>query len=403
MVVIKYLASRDTPAERKSFREVCKRLQEASPYVRKALFNAKGQLNPGMMPRSIDDLAFFAPPCDTLDAHHVSLWNRVAEVWRQKDDLRKAVLRYAMRSDELNSVSSELWPEVVYSLIERAHWHAIFGLFTKRSGITWPASCFTYPCPACDLTGSWSSSSRWRSPTSSNKTFRHSQTLPSSTRKQNSPRARAARGRLRSTSVARSLRTRRATKKLSAQRRPFYFGSRIPREELPDDDDTPCVRPKTPLSSAEPIVFSQNVLHNLRESALEAAGEGQAGQARSPDHPRRFVRARLCSRPPAGGSGRPCGFGLARNAAGKADRGLHPSSHRRPARLANRDRHLDLRRRQHGRRPPRFPVQGAAPTILWHAPDAHHFNFDYAEELKHRLSTLNLEVPDKLDLTLSKK
>ena len=41
--------------------------------------------------------------------------------------------------------------------------------------------------------------------------------------------------------------------------------------------------------------------------------------------------------------------------------------------------------------------------ILWHAPDAHHFNFDYAEELKHRLSTLNLDVPDQLDRILSKK
>ena len=33
VVVIKYLASRDTPAKRKWFREVCKRLQEASPYA----------------------------------------------------------------------------------------------------------------------------------------------------------------------------------------------------------------------------------------------------------------------------------------------------------------------------------------------------------------------------------
>ncbi len=41
--------------------------------------------------------------------------------------------------------------------------------------------------------------------------------------------------------------------------------------------------------------------------------------------------------------------------------------------------------------------------ILWHAPDAHHFNFDYAEELRHRLSTLNLQVPDQLDRILSKK
>ncbi len=39
--------------------------------------------------------------------------------------------------------------------------------------------------------------------------------------------------------------------------------------------------------------------------------------------------------------------------------------------------------------------------ILWHAPDAQQFNFDYVEELRHRLSTLNLEVPDQLDRVLS--
>jgi hypothetical protein len=41
--------------------------------------------------------------------------------------------------------------------------------------------------------------------------------------------------------------------------------------------------------------------------------------------------------------------------------------------------------------------------ILWHAKDAHQFKFDYFEELKQRLSTLNMQVPDQLDRILSKK
>ena len=41
--------------------------------------------------------------------------------------------------------------------------------------------------------------------------------------------------------------------------------------------------------------------------------------------------------------------------------------------------------------------------ILWHAPDAQQFNFDYVEELRHRLSTVNLEVPGQLDRILSTK
>jgi hypothetical protein len=41
--------------------------------------------------------------------------------------------------------------------------------------------------------------------------------------------------------------------------------------------------------------------------------------------------------------------------------------------------------------------------ILWHAPDAHQYNFDYLEELGHRLSALSLEVPDQLQRILSKE
>ena len=72
--------------------------------MRKAMLDANGMLNPGMMPRTLDDLALIAPPRDTLDAHRVSLWNRVAEVWRQEDNFRQAVLRYATRSDHLDTV-----------------------------------------------------------------------------------------------------------------------------------------------------------------------------------------------------------------------------------------------------------------------------------------------------------
>src|SRR5262249_9212617 len=77
VVVIKYLASRDTVGKRKRFRQIRKRLQEASGYARKAMLDANGVLNPGMMPRTLEDLEQIAPPRHTLDAHRVSLWNPV--------------------------------------------------------------------------------------------------------------------------------------------------------------------------------------------------------------------------------------------------------------------------------------------------------------------------------------
>ena len=39
--------------------------------------------------------------------------------------------------------------------------------------------------------------------------------------------------------------------------------------------------------------------------------------------------------------------------------------------------------------------------IMWHAPDAQQFDFDYVEGLRNRISTLNLEVPDRLERILS--
>jgi hypothetical protein len=41
--------------------------------------------------------------------------------------------------------------------------------------------------------------------------------------------------------------------------------------------------------------------------------------------------------------------------------------------------------------------------ILWHAPDLHQFDFHYAEELRHRLKTLSMEVPDHLDNVLGRR
>jgi hypothetical protein len=42
-------------------------------------------------------------------------------------------------------------------------------------------------------------------------------------------------------------------------------------------------------------------------------------------------------------------------------------------------------------------------SIVWDAPDAHQFNYDSVEELRIRLATMNLEIPDRLDRILSRK
>lgn len=126
VVVMKYLAGRDSPQKRKRFRTARKQLLEASAYARKAMVDVNGVLNPGLMPQTLDDLRKVAPPRDDVDDLLVERWNRVAEVWRNDANFRQAVLRYATSRAHRDPASVDLWPEVVYPLIERARWQREF-------------------------------------------------------------------------------------------------------------------------------------------------------------------------------------------------------------------------------------------------------------------------------------
>jgi len=126
VVVMKYLEARDGPVQRKRFRQARKQLLEASPYARKAMTNARGVLNPGLMPQQLADLRLIAPARREVDDQLVARWNRVAEVWRDKPDFRQAVLSYGTRRAHRDPASADLWPEVVYPLIERARWQRRF-------------------------------------------------------------------------------------------------------------------------------------------------------------------------------------------------------------------------------------------------------------------------------------
>jgi eukaryotic-like serine/threonine-protein kinase len=126
VVLAKYLSWRDTPQRRRLFRQTRKALQEASQYAQKSLTDAKGLLNPGLMPQSIDDLQRIAPARTLVDDVLVERWNRLAEVWRDHPEFRAAALRYTSREAVRDPASQALWPEVVYPLIERARWQRRF-------------------------------------------------------------------------------------------------------------------------------------------------------------------------------------------------------------------------------------------------------------------------------------
>jgi serine/threonine-protein kinase len=123
VVVAKYLACRESPAKRKLFRQTRRAVAQSSTYAQKKMMDAKGVLNPGLMPQRLDDLCLLAPPRDDVDDVLVERWNRVSEVWRNEVEFRVAVLRYATAEAHRDAASSALWPEVIYPLIERARWH----------------------------------------------------------------------------------------------------------------------------------------------------------------------------------------------------------------------------------------------------------------------------------------
>jgi len=122
IVVAKYLQSRDSPAKTKKFRQARKQLLAASPYAQEHLKDDQGLLNPGLMPAALSDLNRVAPERTEVDDDLVNRWNAIAQVWRDDAAFRNSVLHYATSHANRDPASIDLWPEVVYPLIERVRW-----------------------------------------------------------------------------------------------------------------------------------------------------------------------------------------------------------------------------------------------------------------------------------------
>jgi serine/threonine-protein kinase len=384
MVVVKYLASRDTPARHQWFRQVRRRLKEASAYARKAMLDSNGVLNPGLMPRNLDDLRVITP-ADMLDAHRVSLWNRVAEVWRQEEDFRKAVLRYATRSNDTGTASVDLWPEVVYPLIEQAHWQRTFRPPHEAVWDFVVGKLFRIPVAGVRLDRMMIIA------------------IPIEVAEQldldlsrfvEEPELDEA-----------ATETSSAEFPTKTERRPIYFGGVIPHEEPPADDDAPPVKVMVPLSQAEPFRFTQEPLRKLWEEAVDAQDNGTRLHA-----PHRTIPVgpyELAVVPTGSGrSGLRAGSAIRAVLQGMQQRGKQieiftPSALARDSGSRTviaiwiyQDASMAI---------VYVDFQHKERCILWHAPGGYQFNHDYLEELRARLAMMNLEVPEWIDRNISGK
>ena len=374
VVVMKYLASRDTPAKRKRFRQVRKQLFEISPYAQKHMADAQGLLNPGLMPQELADLRKVAPERTEIDDLLVERWNRVADVWRDQPEFRKAVLHYAARAVERDPATDELWPEVVYPLIERARWQRQFRPQYEKVWDYMCAKVFHVPDAGVRLDRAIVHAVPQQVVAALDEEL---EALVDDSDIEMEPAAPPAQ---------------RGEARLADQ----LGGSGVDLHELVTD-----LPPKNngivSLVSPDPVRFTQGELRALWQEAVAALGKPQAKSSR------RNIPIggpyRLAVVPSV--RGRSAGTVAIQGMLNKQIEMLTPSlrlasSSGRPivAVWLYQDNSLAIAY---------VDFQGSDRFILWHAPNAQQFNFGDAGELNHMAYHLGLEAPDQLDRALTKR
>jgi serine/threonine-protein kinase len=372
VVVAKYLASRETPSKRKRFRQVRRLIQDASPYAQKHLTDASGALNPGLMPQTLADLHKVAPERTEVDDELVSRWNRVAEVWRDSPDFRHAVLRYATSGAHRDPAAAELWPEVVYPLIERARWQR---QFRPKHEVLWDYLCakvLHVPDAGVRL----------------DRAIQRSVPLQVVEELDVSAVAFVEDPQLDDEPVA-------ATRDQDEDRLTARIDGGVRLDELASER-SPLRKDLVPLTSPDPCRFTQGELRDLWQEAVAALRKPgpKTGHHVVPVGPYRLAVIPSVR-------GRSAGQVAIQGMPNKQIEMLTPSL--RLGGAAGKpviavwvyvDNSLAVMY---------LDFQSTERYILWHAPNAQQFNYGDPAELNHMLYHLGMEVPDQLDRALSKR
>ncbi|QEH38674.1 Serine/threonine-protein kinase PrkC [Aquisphaera giovannonii] len=383
VVVAKYLEWRDGAPHRRLFRRTRKALLEASSYARKSMVDAKGVLNPGLMPQSLDDLRKIAPARTVVDDVLVERWNRLAEIWREQPAFRIAALRYASPLAYRDPASQALWPEVVYPVIELARWQR---RFRSRAEAVWDA-----------LVGKLLHVG--------DAGFRLDRLL------ERSVPARV----VAQIDDSVNLLARKPPPAVDEDEEDFdagadeadrlsvaVSGNPIDIDELADDARSGQSRAFVPLAQPDPLRFLQGQLHELWKEAVNAL-QSQARPA--PGRPSPTGHRHIAVGPyrlvvVASIRGRAAGQVAIQGMANKQVEMTTPSfrttgSAAKPilAIWPYKDNSLVVTH---------LDFQGATKYILWHAPRAHQLRFDVPEDLLRELQALGMEPPEQLDKALSR-
>ena len=379
VVVAKYLSCRENPAKRKQFRQARKALGQASKYAQKRMTDAKGVLNPGLMPQRLEDLRLLAPVRDDVDDVLVERWNRVTEVWRNEVEFRTAVLRYATCKAHRDPASTALWPEVVYPLIERARWHR---RIRPRAEAVWDYVCGRLHVRDAGVALDRALSRSVPAPLVAQiddemKLFADNAGLDSEMADPFGAAPTDASDRL--------------TASLNA--------STVNLVELAAERDDPG-KGVLPLVDPNPLRFSQGQLHELWKEAITAM-QSQAARPGAKPASHRHVSVgpyRLIVIPSIRGraAGQIAIQGMTNKQIELSTPTVRTKGSANKALLAvwvYQDNSLAIIH---------LDFMNTERYVLWHAPRGHQLKFDDAAELNHELYTLGMEIPDQLDKVLTR-
>ncbi len=377
VVVSKYLACRETPAKRKVLRQTRKAIAEASPYARKNMLDAKGVLNPGLIPQRLEDLNHIAPPREEVDDVLVERWNRVAEVWRNEPDFRNAVLRYATTNAHRDPASSALWPEVVYPLIERARWHR---RIRSRTEAVWDYLCANViRVPDAGVRLDRAMVRAVPRPLAAQLDDSMDLMIESPRLDEEAPDPFAAAD---------------EADRLAAS----MTGSQVSLAEIASESAESADKGKglLRLVAPDPLRFNQGQLHELWKEALVALQ--QQGQARPGSKPatHRSVPIgpyRLAVIPSV--RGRAAGQIAIQGMNNKQIEFTTPTVRTRGS--AGKPLLAVWVYRDHSLVIAYLDFMNTERYIFWHAPKSHQLNFDAPGDLNHELFTLSMEVPDQVE------
>lgn len=120
LILGRYIAIRETPPGVELLRRIRKELVVNHAPVANIWLDDEGHLLPNQLPRDWNNLVEVETGTPKVSRERLRLWNRLADLWAENPDFRKAVLRFSAPWLVKQPAVLRFWPEVVEPLWSEA-------------------------------------------------------------------------------------------------------------------------------------------------------------------------------------------------------------------------------------------------------------------------------------------